>query len=122
MDKDLLEFNVQVGVYGSLKKGKYNHTLLEDCELVGKTKVKGTLYAVSSYPALLNEGDNEYDLEVYRITNIDTFARIRAMELGAGYVEKLLTSPDITGEYIVYFAGDSLSEYLKKNKQIINSY
>ena len=122
MENNLVEFSVLVGVYGSLKKGKYNHSALKDCELVGTTKVKGTLYAVSSYPALLDEGDNFYDLEVYKITDPILYQRIQRMEIGAGYIEKEVTSPDISGEYIVYFAGDSLSEYLKKNKQIINSY
>lgn len=122
MENNLVEFSVLVGVYGSLKKGKYNHSALEDCELVGTTKVKGTLYAVSSYPALLDEGDNFYDLEVYKITDPILYQRIQRMEIGAGYIEKEVTSPDIDGVYIVYFAGDRLAQYLKEKKSIIESY
>ena len=122
MENNLVEFSVLVGVYGSLKKGKYNHSALKDCELVGTTKVKGTLYAVSSYPALLDEGDNFYDLEVYKITDPILYQRIQRMEIGAGYIEKEVTSPDIDGVYIVYFAGDRLAQYLKEKKSIIESY
>ena len=113
---------MQIGVYGSLKKGKYNHRLIEDCELVGKTKVKGTLYRVSSYPALIEEGDNEYELEVYKITNPNVFEDLRNMEIGAGYIEIELTSPDIVGSFIVYFAGDRLEERCKTKYEVISSY
>lgn len=106
---------IKVAVYGSLKKGKYNHPMIEGCEKVGDITIKGTLYRVSSYPAIVEEGDNEYPAEVYELPP-DIYSRIKRMELGAGYKEVMV------GDSIVYYADESLKEYCKKNLQVIDSY
>lgn len=113
-----------IAVYGSLKKGKYNHSILSDSKFMGDTTVKGTLYRVSSYPALVNEGDTEYDAEVYQV-NDDVYNSIRNMELGAGYkeVECLCYIGDVVYvEAVVYYADTRLAESCKENKEIISSY
>lgn len=102
-------------VYGSLKKGKYNHTILKDQVFVGNTTVIGTLYSVSTYPALLDEGDNEYPAEIYQVDD-EIYQWVHDMEIGAGYVEK--ETPD----GIVYYAGEDLAEYCRNNRQVINGY
>ena len=109
----------RIAVYGSLKKGKYNHPLLEDSEFIGKTTVFGTLYAVSSYPALVNEGNNEYEAELYDVDE-RTYMYIKGMEIGAGYEEMKINVDDHT--VIVYYAGKQLEDYCKENKQVIETY
>lgn len=113
-----------IAVYGSLKKGKYNNPLLEDSEFLGDTKVKGTLYGLGGYPALLEDGDIEYPAEIYRVSD-SVYERIRGMELGAGYKEVEVMCPidkNTSYDCIVYYADDGLSEYCKKNRQVIESY
>lgn len=100
-----------ITVYGSLKAGKYNHYVIGDSKYIGKTKVKGTLYAVSSYPALLEEGDNEYDAEVYEVDDA-VFNRVYNMEIGSGY--KLVDT--------VLYADKELAEYCKEHRQVIETY
>lgn len=108
-----------IAVYGSLKRGKYNHSCLEGCEMVAQGKVKGTMYAVSSYPALVPEGDKEYDVEVYEVPT-DTYNAIVGMELGAGYC---LSTIDIGGyEATIFYASTALAERCKESKPIIDSY
>lgn len=107
--------NKTIAVYGSLKKGKYNHVILSDQEFLGNTKLKGTLYRVSSYPALLDEGDKEYDAEIYRVSD-RVYQSIRAMELGAGYKES-----EVDGN-IVYYADTGLAELCKSRLEEIDTY
>lgn len=104
-----------IAVYGSLKKGKYNHTILESCKFLGETKVTGTLYSVGSYPALIEEGENEYVAEVYEVPDT-IYQSIRGMELGAGYKEVVVDGN------IIYYADDELIKYLKINREVIENY
>lgn len=104
-----------IAVYGSLKKGKYNHPLIEGCEHVDNIRVKGTMYRVSSYPALVDEGENYYDAEVYEIPD-SIYQQVRGMELGAGYKE------DAREGAIVYYADERLAEYCKENLEVIEEY
>lgn len=104
-----------IAVYGSLKAGKYNHGILEDSLYLDTTKVSGTLYRVSSYPALVDEGDNLYDAEIYEVSD-NVYEWIAGMERGAGYKEV-----NVDG-HIVYYAGDSLKNRCKENYEIISEY
>jgi gamma-glutamylcyclotransferase (GGCT)/AIG2-like uncharacterized protein YtfP len=114
-----------IAVYGSLKKGRYNHHLLETAKFLGNTTVRGTLYSMGSYPALVEEGDNSYPAEVYEVDD-EFYTRIRGMELGAGYKEVEVNCGELVGmlEYsaIVYYADTELAEYCKQNQPVINSY
>ena len=114
-----------IAVYGSLKKGKYNHLMIEDCVKVGDIKVRGTMYLVSSYPALIEEGDNEYDAEVYEVPE-DIYHSVRGMELGAGYKELevtcLLTGTLLTIDAIVYYADTYLEQRCKDRYKVISLY
>lgn len=105
----------KVTVYGSLKKGKYNHHLLHGCAFLGNTIVKGTMYSVGMYPALVEEGDNEYEAEVYEVPD-SIYDYIYLMELGAGY--KAVTVGDST----VFYADTELKQRCVDNYQIISNY
>lgn len=104
-----------IAVYGSLKNGKYNHSILEGSKYLGSTKVTGTLYRVSSYPALIEEGNNEYDAEVYEVSD-DVFYYIHSMELGAGYKEVIINGN------IVYYADEALKQRCINQYEVIESY
>ncbi len=86
--KDTLFF-----IYGSLRKGCYNHSMIEGKSVFkGKARVLGyALFSLGSYPAVFPT-NSKFDSvigELYQIE--DDFIResIHNMELGAGY--KLVT-------------------------------
>ena len=115
-----------IAVYGSLKKGKYNHSFLSDMKMIGTTTVRGTLYKVSSYPALVDEGENEYEAEVYEVDDY-IYYMINRMEIGAGYKEvEINMAKEFTDglEYpvIVYYADERLAERCKEKYEVIESY
>lgn len=95
-----------LAVYGSLKQGKYNHSMLgEDAEYLGTTTLKGIMTMAFGYPhmfegELIAEEDKEYEGEVYRIRNTN-YLPIMQMELGAGYYESLVETE--YGEAIMYY-------------------
>ncbi len=102
-----------VAVYGSLKKGFYNHRGLgDDKEFLGGMAVDGVMYSNGSYPKLYKP-DSEckcqasdfacdssfcmnkarvHDIEVYRI-NARRFESITSMEVGAGYTPEQIETP-----------------------------
>jgi len=114
-----------IAVYGSLKAGKYNHGILEDALYLGTTTVKGTLYRVSSYPALIQEGENEYPAEIYEVDD-RIYSYIHSMEIGAGYkeVEKMLEMDDgdTIKNCIVYYADTALEQRCRERYDVISSY
>jgi gamma-glutamylcyclotransferase (GGCT)/AIG2-like uncharacterized protein YtfP len=105
-----------IAVYGSLKRGKYNHDFyLKDAKKLGEIDVIGTMYLVSSYPALVDDGENEYVAEVYEVDD-ETFESLDRMESGAGYVQKIVEGA------VVWYAGDALRVRCENNYKIISSY
>jgi gamma-glutamylcyclotransferase (GGCT)/AIG2-like uncharacterized protein YtfP len=109
----------KIAVYGSLKKGKFNHSILEGCKFLGTTQVTGTLYNVSSYPALCESGNNKYDAEIYDVPPY-IYEAIRGMELGAGYKEVIINVG--SNEVIVYYADSLLDMFCKEQREVIKSY
>lgn len=98
-----------VAVYGSLKKGYYNHEGLgEDSEYLGNMTIDAVMYSNGSYPKIYHqienptaEGDTtafgsdkvrKHEVEVYRINEKRYFA-ISSMEHGAGYVSEDIETP-----------------------------
>jgi len=82
--KDTLFF-----IYGSLRKGCYNHSMIEGKSVFkGKAKILGYgLYSLGNYPALYPT-NNVKDFvfgELYEITVDKMIQDIHNMELGAGY-------------------------------------
>ena len=109
-----------IAVYGSLKRGKFNHPILADnATFLGETTLTGTLYRVSSYPALLDEGSNKYVAEVYNVPD-DIADSIHRMEIGAGY--KMVEEDTEYGEAIVYYADGYLAERCRDTLEAIPTY
>ena len=77
-----------VGVYGTLKKGKYNAHLLENEKFIKNDFINGKLYAerISGlYPMLvLDKKGKEIDVEVYEISD-KVFSGLKGMEERHGY-------------------------------------
>lgn len=70
---------MKVFVYGSLKKGKHNHRLLENANLIGRGIVKGECYSLPyGFPALI-DGDRDVIGEVYDVT-YDELYRLDRLE------------------------------------------
>lgn len=101
-----------VAVYGSLKKGYYNHRALgEDAEFLGTDTVCGVMYNNGSYPKLYKihpknalpfpkSLSRDHVIEVYRISD-EPYERITSMELGAGYAPEDIKT--IYGMATIYY-------------------
>ena len=103
----------KIAVYGSLKKGFYNHRTSMG-EIVGRAVISGAMYLNSSYPHLYRPEDSEaelvrdYPVEIYNLEDND-YLGIRAMELGAGYQEVHVALNDEEGNIhnaIVFYSKD----------------
>ncbi len=93
-----------VAVYGSLKKGQYNHDGLgQDAEHLGNMTVRGVMYSNGSYPKLYKpvcnngknfvlEGERDHAVEVYSL-NENRYKSITNMEVGAGYEPEDINTP-----------------------------
>lgn len=92
-----------IAVYGTLKKGYYNHLLIrESGTYLGTYTVKGAMQMIGlSYPMLFEKGDKEYECEVYRIP-AEVFQLVESMEHGAGYYTKILKTQEY-GDIHIYF-------------------
>lgn len=116
-----------IGVYGSLKKGCYNHERfgLDKAKYIGATTIKGAMYLIArSYPALVYGGDPDYDLkhdlEIYEVTD-HMFEVLDSMETAAGYKKQLIyLGPNgLNVDAFVWVAG---SEIATGNSNYIESY
>lgn len=113
-----------IAVYGSLKKGKHNHRIIEEEDFIGTTSVRGTLYSLGSYPALVEGSEEEHLAEVYSVSD-SRYQTIRNMELRSGYKEVECECYLGDGEFvkaIVYYADANLAAHCKENRDIISSY
>lgn len=110
---------VRVAVYGSLKYGMYNHPMMGECEFVRSVHVKGALYLVSTYPALVIDEEGRVEVEVYDIP-YSAYEVITAMEESAGYLTGTIIADDLQAK--IYYAGKDLAKYCKEKCQKINKY
>ena len=95
-------------VYGSLKRGCFNHkwTGMDRQKFLGETTITGLkMYSLGSFPCVVETGrvGDQILAERYEVDN-DTFEKIRAMELGSGYREATIT--DVHGNVGVIWAWD----------------
>jgi len=91
---------MKIFVYGTLKKGFYNHSCLgNNCKFLGNKKILGyTLHDTGKgYPAAVETKNKFITGELYDISPTQ-YKSIKAMELGAGYEEK--TKNDI--KFFIY--------------------
>lgn len=85
-------------VYGSLRKGYWNHNwALGDAEYVSTTTVKGyRLGDNGCFPAAIECRDRSVTVEVYDVTNVDTdiIDQMDGMEFNCGYTRRLVWADD----------------------------
>lgn len=84
-------------VYGSLKKGEYNHPRfgMDHALLLGTTALPGfRLFHNGAYPAAVPDEQSRYFLmgEIYEV-GADLAATIARVEKGAGYKDIIVESP-----------------------------
>ena len=91
-----------VFVYGTLKKGWGNNSLLKDSTYKGTGTVTGTLIDLGSFPALLKEGDSTVHGELYKITD-DTLTMLDMLEGHPYFYKRELISANSS-------EGDTLAE------------
>ena len=83
----VVDFGAVVKVYGTLRKGMLLHSLIENCEFLGKTVLKGYMLYVAGEIPLAVETNNENDklvVEVYDVPE-SVFRYIKKLEESAGY-------------------------------------
>ncbi len=63
--------NKLIGVYGTLRRGESNHSVLGDSEFIKTIRLKGyKMYGISGFPAVVEGELNEsIVIEIYRIIN-----------------------------------------------------
>ena len=115
-----------VAVYGSLKRGFYNHEGLgEDANFLGTDTVSGVMHLRGSYPTLTawedlpddeKKMERDHIIEVYEISD-EAFEGIEAMEHGAGYVTELLNTRYGTAHIYMMPAGN-----LRQSDKWIEAY
>jgi len=60
--------NIQVAVYGTLKRGYPNHVFLKNCEFLGLDRLPGiVLYDLGWFPGARFEGCEAIDVEVFAV-------------------------------------------------------
>lgn len=104
--------------YGSLRLNEYNYNyLIKDkpgVEYVTTSTVNGyTLHSLGSYPVILptEKENNGIVIDVFSIDNSSVENRIRSMELGADYEEKLIDVEGLPDKVTIYIGG----KYYKEN-------
>ncbi len=103
-------------IYGSLRKGRYNHYVIKDAEFLGQSVMYGwDLYSLGNYPAIV-KGDGRVVIEAYRVTD-EQYERIDWMEEGAGYKKESATIV-LYGNYIT---GDFWYRPKKPNGELVSS-
>ncbi len=96
----------RVFIYGSLKKGFYNHQRcnMDKAQFIINTVIHNAkLFSLGSYPAVILDGE-EADIvygEIYDIPD-DVFKPIQQMEIGAGYSQRTISINDENVEIFVF--------------------
>lgn len=73
-----------VFVYGSLKKGFYNHPLISQFKQIAKGKINGRMYSLGSFPAIVLS-DDPSDVVVGEVYDVTTDVGLRRLDRLEGY-------------------------------------
>ena len=95
---------VRIFVYGSLRKGHYNHSrcLNNDAKFIGNASLKGFgLFSLGYFPAIadMDRPDIAVMGEIYDVPEY-AYKRIDGMEIGAGYDRQQGEVRLLTGEIV----------------------
>jgi gamma-glutamylcyclotransferase (GGCT)/AIG2-like uncharacterized protein YtfP len=76
-----------VAVYGTLRQGERNHSLLEGAAFLGTGRIPGALHDVPRtpyreypYPACLEDGPGTIEVEIYGLVGSEMLSRLDALE------------------------------------------
>ena len=88
--------SIFVFVYGSLKSGHYNHSLLSNSVFVSNhiTEPKFTLVDLGAFPAVLSHGATSIQGELYKVTE-KTLAELDKLEGYPKYYDRMKILTDV---------------------------
>lgn len=108
-------------VYGTLKKGQYNHVFLKGQKYLGKTSVNGVMQMCGSYPHLFDSYAVDKPLEKHKAeaysVSPESYEAIYEMEVGAGYYERDVSTD--WGKGVTFMTQPSL---FKKDGDIVREF
>lgn len=87
--------DIYVFVYGSLKRGNYNHSHLIKAQFIAPhtTAAEYTLFDMGMYPAVIPFGDTAIQGEIYKVNEFE-LASLDALEGYPDYYDRILISSD----------------------------
>lgn len=96
----------KVAVYGTLKQGHGNHTLLRDATYIGATVTEPTftMYNLGAFPAIEAEGDTPISVEVYEVDD-DTFERLDRLEGYPNFYNRRVVDTEYGKAWIYFIQG-----------------
>lgn len=92
---------MQVFTYGTLKKGGMFHHVLGKSQFIGKAKIRGTMYNLGPYPAVVLKGNTDIHGEVYEVDG-PILADLDYLEGYPGFYDRELIHTSL-GDAFVYF-------------------
>lgn len=92
-----------VAVYGSLKSGFHNHSLLSTSKLVGKGRTvnRFTMYSLGSFPAITHNPVANIEVEVYSVSD-KVFTRLDMLEGHPSFYKREEVYVVLEGSTILY--------------------
>lgn len=106
---------ILIAVYGSLRAGLHNHTILGDSKLLGEfdTPPIYDMYSCGSFPGLVLDGSTSIKMEVYQVTDyiskcverLESY--VKGQELENHYNKVMIDTP--YGEAGTYIYNHSVS-------------
>jgi gamma-glutamylaminecyclotransferase len=94
---------MKIMVYGTLKKGRGNHSLLEDCPFLGKanTLPAFTMFSLGGFPGVVAKGNTSIRGEIYDVLDEVLHDLDRLEGHPRWYERKPITAQMENGEVVV---------------------
>ena len=87
--------------YGTLKSGGHFHHYLKGCPFVGNAKIRGTMFSLGDFPAVVLVGTTDIHGEVYEIDG-DVLEKLDRLEGYPGFYDRQVMHTSL-GDAVVYF-------------------